>query len=185
MAGDLHADEQEWEPLDARVAEEVFNRLEHTERDSDDEWWFTGPSGLDAMLAVYADENSVPRGRRVKAALAGGVIVIAGVLAGSAGAANGYCSPTGDYCTSTTRRDGAVFLQLRTFSFRGRIRICVTDPRGRRVCRRFLLRARPQGVYEVKVRWHRHYPNGGPGRYRVVFLIGGTRLGPVLDFRLR
>jgi hypothetical protein len=116
------------------------------------------------------------------------IVVVAGVAlaaASSAGAANGYCSPTGDYCTSTQRQGGAVFLQLRTFSFRGRVRICVTDPRGQRVCRNFRLRPRPQGVYEVKIRWHRNYPNGGRGRYRVGFFLGTMRLGPALDFRLR
>jgi hypothetical protein len=123
------------------------------------------------------------------AALRGLVLTIAVVVtlgaAASAGAANGYCSPTGDYCTSTQRQGGAVFLQLRTFSFRGTVRICVTDPRQRRLCRSFRLRPRPQGVFEVKVRWHRNYPNGGRGRYRVGFFVGTTRLGPVLDFRLR
>lgn len=113
------------------------------------------------------------------------VVGVALAAASSAGAATGYCSPTGDYCTSTARQGGAVFLQLRTFSFRGKVRICVTDPRGRRVCRNFQLRTRPQGVYEVKARWHRNYPNGGRGRYRVGFFVGTTRLGPVLDFRLR
>jgi hypothetical protein len=113
------------------------------------------------------------------------VVGVAIAAAASASAARGYCSPTGDYCTSTQRQGGAVFLQLRTFSFRGSVRICVTDPRGSRVCKRFRLRPRPQGVYEVKVRWHRNYPNSGRGRYRVAFFTGTTRLGPVLDFRLR
>jgi hypothetical protein len=120
----------------------------------------------------------------VKLVVALGILLVAGVLAGSAGAASRYCSPTGDYCTSTTRQSGAVFLRLTTFSFSGRLRICVTDPRSRRVCRTFTLR-RHGGTWQVSVRWHRRYPNGGPGRYRVEFLTGGTRLGPVLDFRLR
>jgi hypothetical protein len=106
-------------------------------------------------------------------------------LAGAASALSGYCSPTGDYCTSSARQGGAVFLQLRTFSFRGQVRICVTDPRSRRVCRSFPLRAKRQGVYEVKVRWYRHFPNAGRGSYRVAFFTGRTRLGPVLDFRVR
>jgi hypothetical protein len=106
-------------------------------------------------------------------------------LAGSAAALSGYCSRTGDYCTSSARQGGAVFLQLRTFSFRGQVRICVTSPALRRVCRSFPLRAKRDGVYEAKVRWHRHYPNAGPGRYRVAFFTGRTRLGPLLDFRLR
>lgn len=121
----------------------------------------------------------------MKRALALGIVLIAGVVAASAGAANTYCSPTGDYCTSTTRQGGAVFLRVATFSFRGLVRICVTGPSGSRVCRRFQLRPRPNGLYEAKVRWHRHYPNRGQGTYRVRFFTGKTPLGPVLTFRLR
>jgi hypothetical protein len=106
------------------------------------------------------------------------------VVASSASALSGYCSPTGDYCTSAARQGGAVFLQLRTFSFRGKVRICVTNPASRRVCHSFALRPKRGGVYEAKVRWYRHYPNAGPGRYRVAFFTGRTRLGPVLDFRV-
>jgi hypothetical protein len=105
-------------------------------------------------------------------------------LAASASAASSYCSPTGDYCTSTTREGGAVFLRLSTFSFIGPIKICVTDPKAKRVCRTFALRKRGT-MYQVKVRWHRNFPSGGPGRYRVGFFLGRTRLGPVLDFRIR
>ena len=117
------------------------------------------------------------------------IILIVGLtacaLATSANAASSYCSPTGDYCTSATRQGGAVFLQLRTFSFQGKIRICVTDPKKRRVCRRFLPQMRAGGVFEVKIRWHRNFPNGGKGIYRVRFFLGQTALGPTLTFRLR
>ncbi|MDP9491430.1 MAG: hypothetical protein M3P42_04405 [Actinomycetota bacterium] len=105
-------------------------------------------------------------------------------LTGSAMAATNYCSPTGDYCTSTAREGGAVFLRLSTFSFIGPIRICVIDPKSKRVCRTFKLTKRG-AMWQVKVRWHRNYPNTGPGRYRVAFFLGATRLGPVLDFRIR
>jgi hypothetical protein len=104
--------------------------------------------------------------------------------ASAAGAASSYCSPSGDYCTSTTRVSGAVMLRLSTFSFTGSIRICVTDPKAKRVCRTWALRKRGT-MYQVAVRWHRNYPRGGPGRYRVGFFLGRTRLGPVLDFRVR
>jgi hypothetical protein len=115
-------------------------------------------------------------------------VAVAASLA-SPGRAEGresYCSPSGDYCTSVARVHGAVLLRLGTFSFRGRVRVCVADPFASRVCRRFLLR-RVSGrtLYEVKVRWHQHYPNRGPGNYRVTFRAAGTRLGPVLTFRLR
>jgi hypothetical protein len=113
------------------------------------------------------------------------VVVLAALAAGSsAEAASNYCSPSGDYCTSTARVGGAVMLRLTTFSFSGLIRVCVTDPKGTRVCRTFRL-SRRSGTWQASVRWHRKFPNAGPGRYRVAFFLGRTRLGPVLDFRLR
>ena len=107
------------------------------------------------------------------------------VVAPTAGARERFCSPTGDYCTSTARINGAVFLRVGTFSFRGRVRICVTDPRARRTCRSWPLRSGQAGIFEAKVRWFGNYPPGGPGAYRVRFLLGTTRLGPDLDFRIR
>jgi hypothetical protein len=108
------------------------------------------------------------------------------VAAPTAGARERFCSPSGDYCTSTARINGAVFLRVGTFSFRGRVRICVTDPRSRRTCRSWPLReTRAGSFWEAKVRWFRNYPSAGPGRYRVRFLLGTTRLGPDLDFRVR
>jgi hypothetical protein len=121
----------------------------------------------------------------IRALVIAAVALAALAAGGSAGAASKYCSPTGDYCTSTVRQSGAVFLTLRTFSFRGKVRICVTDPRRKRVCRSFVPRPRPEGVFEVSARWHRFYPRGGRGLYRVGFFVGVTRLGPVLDFRIR
>ena len=107
-------------------------------------------------------------------------------VAPAADARDRFCSPTGDYCTSTARIKGAVFLRVGTFSFRGRVRICVTDPRARRTCRSWPLReTRAGGFWEAKVRWFRNYPTGGPGVYRVRFLLGTTRLGPDLDLRVR
>jgi hypothetical protein len=113
------------------------------------------------------------------------LVLLAGLAASSsASAASNYCSPSGDYCTSTARVGGAVMLRLTTFSFSGPIRICVTDPTSKRVCKRFPLRKR-SGTWQASVRWHRHFPNAGRGRYRVAFFLGSTRLGPVLDFRIR
>ena len=114
----------------------------------------------------------------------GAVLVASLVLAPSAAARSSYCSPTGDYCTSTTRQSGAVLLRLSTFAFSGSIRICVTDPKAKRVCRRFTL-AKRGAMWQVSTRWHRHFPYGGKGLYRVRFFTQSTQLGPVLDFRLR
>ncbi|MGZ8667139.1 MAG: hypothetical protein ACXWZM_08515 [Solirubrobacterales bacterium] len=114
------------------------------------------------------------------------LIAALGVVAPAAAksALASYCSPTGDYCTSTARVSGAVMLRLSTFSFIGPVRICVTDPKAKRVCRTWPLQKRG-AMYQVAARWHRTYPNGGPGLYRVGFFLGRTRLGPVLDFRTR
>jgi cbb3-type cytochrome oxidase cytochrome c subunit len=77
-----------------------------------------------------------------------------------------------------------VYLRVGTFSFRGRVRICVTGPRGPRVCHSYPLRALANGMYEAKARWHGNYPSEGAGTYRVAFFWGATRLGPVLSFRV-
>jgi cbb3-type cytochrome oxidase cytochrome c subunit len=108
---------------------------------------------------------------------------IALVVAAPAAARTTYCSPTGDYCTSVKRLSGAVYLRISTFSFRGRVRICVR--RQARVCHSYRLRPTTHGLYEVKVRWYGNYPNQGSGTYRVGFFLGTTRLGPVLSFVLQ
>jgi hypothetical protein len=114
------------------------------------------------------------------------VLLVAAVgalaFAASSAAATGYCSPTGDYCTSVARVHGLRYLQISTFSFRGRVKICVTDPTTARVCRAFRLR-KVGPVWQVRVLWKRHFPNRGAGLYRVSFFYGPTRLGPVLSFR--
>ncbi|HEY7707989.1 MAG TPA: hypothetical protein VH968_12555 [Gaiellaceae bacterium] len=121
----------------------------------------------------------------IRAVLGLAAVLAALAVTSSAAAASSYCSPTGDYCVSALRQSGAVFLQLRTFSFQGKVRVCVTSPQGKRTCKRFLPRPKGQGVYEVKVRWHRNFPRSGKGTYKVRFFYGTTPLGPVLTFRLR
>ena len=94
-----------------------------------------------------------------------------------------YCSPTGDYCTSVARIKHVRYLRLSTFSFRGRAKICVRDPKAVRTCHSYLLR-KSGPLFQVKVIWKRHYPNPGPGNYRVMFFLGTTKLGPTLAFTL-
>lgn len=98
--------------------------------------------------------------------------------------ANGYCSPTGDYCMSAAKKKGAVRISLATFSFRGRVRVCVTAPDGAKACKRFELELRrpDADVYSFDVRWDRYFPDGGAGRYRVRFSQQGNRIGRVLRF---
>ena len=113
--------------------------------------------------------------------LLGGALLTALVAAAPAAAKVSYCSPTGDYCTSAAKLKGVRYLRIGTFSFTGRVKICVKDPTATRVCHSFrLTKAGP--LYEVRLIWKRHYPNRGLGAYRVTFFYGTTRLGPPLTF---
>ena len=95
-----------------------------------------------------------------------------------------YCSRTGDYCTATIKsRRGVVYLQLRSLSFEGRYTVCVTTPGGRTDCRQFTLR-RSGDQFVSHVRWSTNFPNGGVGRYGVVWKLGRQKLGRTLGFRV-
>jgi hypothetical protein len=69
-----------------------------------------------------------------------------------------------------------------SFAFTGRVRICVRAPKGGPVCRSFRLVKSRAGTYAVNIRWRRHYPDRGPGTYRVSFFLGTQQLGPTLSF---
>jgi hypothetical protein len=108
------------------------------------------------------------------------VFVISALLATSPSA---YCSRSGDLCYGIHHKRGAVVLRIDTFArYFGRYTLCVTSPRGRRVCGRFpVFRNGP--IWSSTVRWHRQFPNDGPGRYRVSWRLGESPLGPTLSFR--
>ena len=107
-----------------------------------------------------------------------------GLPVASASAASAYCSPSGDYCYAAKKRSGVVRLSLDTFSFRGRVRVCVETPDSDVDCRRFRLRSRGDGLYGFSVRWSRHFPTAGRGRYDVDFYKFGSRLGSGVSFRI-
>jgi hypothetical protein len=117
--------------------------------------------------------------------LLGAAVAVAALVAASPAAAKEhYCSPSGDVCTSVAKLRSVRYLRLGTFSFTGRVKICVKDPTAVRVCRNFRLpNVRKAGpIYQTKVLWKRNYPNRGPGTYRVTFFYGATKLGPALTF---
>lgn len=95
-----------------------------------------------------------------------------------------YCARSGDYCTQTIKsRRGVVYLQLRSLSIEGRYTLCVTHPSGGPAdCRQFTLRRRGDR-FVSQVRWAANYPDGGVGRYRVVWKLGAQKLGRALGFR--
>jgi hypothetical protein len=106
-------------------------------------------------------------------------LVLAAVASGAS--RDKYCSPTGDYCTSSERSGGAVKLRLATFSFSGRYRLCVKPTRGAATCKTFPLRPRNE-QWVSSVTWYRNFPAYGTGRYTVTWHYGGVRLGPPLTF---
>jgi hypothetical protein len=116
--------------------------------------------------------------------LLGAAALTALAAAAPAAGKTAYCSPTGDYCTSVARVKHVRYLQLSTFSFTGRVKICVRDPTATRTCHSYPLR-KSGPLFQVRVIWKRHYPNPGPGTYRVTFFVGTAKLGPALTFTLR
>ena len=96
-----------------------------------------------------------------------------------------YGTPTGDYCTSAKRRKREAFLELRTFSFSGGYRLCVTAPDDTRTCREFELE-RSGNLFRSRVRWSKNYPDAGRGTYYVCWRVtsGKRCLGKQLSFRI-
>lgn len=94
-----------------------------------------------------------------------------------------FCAQSGDYCTETIKsRRGVIYLELRSISFNGRYTLCVTPPGGETDCRFFTLR-RSGDRFVSQVRWSTNFPDGGPGRYEVIWRLGPDQLGPALGFR--
>ena len=116
-------------------------------------------------------------------ALAAGVGLAALMLASPASAKEAYCAHTDDFCTSVKRVNGVRVLRVETFTFTGRVKICVKGPTGARVCHRFRL-LKSGDLYTAKARWGTSYPNRGRGLYRVTFFWRSTKLGPALSFRV-
>ncbi len=114
-------------------------------------------------------------------------LVVAGGLLPSAAASarQGYCSPSGDYCTSVALQDGVRTLWLGTFSFTGKASFCVTPPRGPVECVRKPLTVGDGGLYVAQVEWRKAFRSHRRGVYGVRFYAPGrVRLGPLLSFRV-
>jgi hypothetical protein len=107
-------------------------------------------------------------------------LLLAATLAASP---NPYCSPSGDLCYGIRRERGLIVMRITTIErYFGRYSLCVTPPRGRRVCGSFPI-FRSGRVWSSRVRWQRQYPNHGRGRYRVTWRLASGPLGPTLSFR--
>jgi len=115
------------------------------------------------------------------------VVLAALLLPAPAAARSSFCTG-GDTCIAVTRRDGVVRLAIGTSPLAGRrYRLCVTAPDKSRTCRRFRLVVSGGGeIAGSSVRWSRHFPRKGAGKYVVRWALGGgSDFLPALDFRLR
>ena len=115
-----------------------------------------------------------------------GVVGLMGALAvgatsASAAVVDEYCSESGDVCLSVQKKQGAVYLRIATFSFRGEYDLCVKQVGGQRICNPFRLK-KDGPIYKDRVRWERHFV-AGPGSYKATWRLGGSRIGPALKFR--
>jgi hypothetical protein len=98
---------------------------------------------------------------------------------------NSYCSSTGDICQSVRRVNGIRMLRISLAAkYFNRYTLCVKAPDGTRACHRSYIH--DQGVtFGSSVRWHRHFPNKGPGAYVVTWWSGGHQVGARLGFHVR
>jgi hypothetical protein len=96
---------------------------------------------------------------------------------------DGYCSPSGDYCTSIVKKaDGTIVFKIRAFAdYFGRATACVTKET--RACRSTSPGTDAHDLFVWSIRWQGHYPKEDPGRYKVRWLSGGEPIGPALYFR--
>ena len=98
---------------------------------------------------------------------------------------NSHCSPTGDICQSTEKvrdvRKLRIWLAAKYFST---FHLCVLDPDGYEICAPFRIRERDSGNFGRNVKWHRNFPPGGPGPYRVSWWVGDDRVGRKLGFHV-
>lgn len=121
------------------------------------------------------------RGRKTVAALTLATALTLG-SASTVDAASGFCSETGDFCTSATKTKGVRQLWIGTFAHRGSVDICVKAAGdGEAVCKSRKLREK-KSLYSASVKWSTNYPREPKGKRTVTFSIDGSQIGPALTF---
>ena len=94
-----------------------------------------------------------------------------------------YCSPSGDVCYGIAHAGGAYSLKLTLAAkYFSRYGIFVRRLGKAKTCRVFPVR-KTGANWGGKAYWSQYFPRV-PGRYRVTWLQGASRLGPPLDFTL-
>jgi hypothetical protein len=122
---------------------------------------------------------------RLTVALVVGVSAVAPPAASAkARVVDGYCSPSGDYCTSILKKaDGTIVFTIRAFAnYFGKAMACVKKQT--RVCHT-TSPEKGDVLYEWRIRWQGRYPKEGAGRYKVRWrdASSGAAIGPALYFR--
>ena len=96
---------------------------------------------------------------------------------------DGYCSPSGDYCTQIVKKaDGTIVFSIRAFAnYFGKATACVKKET--RVCHSTSPR-KGNHLYFWNIRWQGNYPKEGPVEYTVHWRYSvGNPIGPALYFR--
>lgn len=120
--------------------------------------------------------------RGIAAAAASATLFAIGAAPAEAKLVDGYCSPTGDYCTSVVQRSDETFLGISTFSFTGKYTLCTRTAEGAdRECKRFRLH-KDGDMYRSFVKFTAHFSPEGSDRYCASWHKFGTRLGPRVCF---
>lgn len=97
-------------------------------------------------------------------------------------AAEQWCGPSGDTCTSVRKFKGVRTLSFATFALRGSVAICVTAAEGEAVCKTRKLRRGKFDLYKASLKWSSNYPRDPAGKRSVTFEIDGAKVGPALTF---
>ena len=97
---------------------------------------------------------------------------------------NSFCSESGDFCQIATRnRKGIRYLVFRSFSHRGKVKVCVNTPDETRSCVKDRFKdGNNDGVFVTRLRWSTSFPNKGSGSYTVRWRQHGERTGKFLGF---
>jgi hypothetical protein len=114
---------------------------------------------------------------------AAALVLLGGASAGEQARVPSYCSESGDVCYWIRTADKAHSLRLTLAAkYFNRYRICVRPQKRAATCKSFPVK-RSGGQWGGRVNWQRNFPHA-PGRYRVTWLQGTSRLGPPLNVRL-
>ncbi len=120
----------------------------------------------------------------VRLTVAVGVAFACGLVAASTvAAAEGWCSGSGDICTSGVQREQLLLAELSTFvPFATSVQACATPLSGESpTCGSAPLSDAGQGVYRARIA----LSGLAGGRYRVVFLADESQVGPGLTTAIR